>query len=137
MTTHDSQPVRPDLGDPEQISLLVDTFYARVRQDDLLAPVFVGQANVDWDEHLPKIAAFWCKLELGIPGFRGAPTQTHARLSSVEPFRAEQFGRWVALFHDTIDAGWAGPHAESIKDRAVMIAKVQSQMVPRAEPWMG
>jgi len=128
---------RPDLGDPDQIRVLVNTFYARVQRDDLLAPVFVDQAEVDWDEHLPKLAAFWCKLEFGMPGFHGAPTQTHSRLSSVAPFRAEQFARWVELFHNTIDAGWTGPHAESIKARATMIAKVQSQMVVGAETWNG
>jgi len=127
----------PDLDRPDEIAVLVKTFYARVATDDLLGPVFVDQAKVDWDEHLPKITAFWCKLELGLPGFNGAPTQKHTALSAVTPFRAEQFGRWVSLFHDTIDSGWAGPHADSIKARAVMIAKMQSQMVPTAEAWTG
>lgn len=125
----------PDLGDSEQIGRLVRTFYARVRQDDLLGPVFEDQAGVDWDEHVHKLTAFWCRLELGIPGFEGAPTRKHARLSARAPFRAEQFERWVSLFHDTIDRGWSGPHANSIKHRAVRIAIAQSRRVPTAEPW--
>ncbi|MEM7167536.1 MAG: group III truncated hemoglobin [Planctomycetota bacterium] len=128
-------PSLPDLGSLQEIARLVATFYARVAVDDLLAPVFVEQAAVNWDEHLPKITAFWCKLELGIPGFRGAPTQAHAKHAAVEPFRAEQFERWIQLFHDTVDAGWAGNHADSIKERAVMIATVQSRLVPNAEEW--
>jgi len=115
--------------------VLVETFYERVREDDLLGPVFLDQAVVDWGEHLPKLTAFWCQLELGIPGFHGLPTQKHSALSSVRPFRAEQFGRWVALFHDTVDGGWAGPRAESIKSRAEQIAKLQSRIVQGAEPW--
>jgi hemoglobin len=126
-----------DLGNPDEIADLVKTFYARVAEDDLLAPVFVGQAAVEWDHHLPKIIAFWCKVELGLPGYYGAPTPKHAALSAVTPFRAEQFARWVGLFHDTVDRGWEGPHAESIKARAVMIAKAQSRIVPNAEPWDG
>ncbi len=79
----------------------------------------------------------WCAVELGIPGFSGAPTRKHAALSSVTPFRAEQFSRWVGLLHDTIDRFWSGPHAESIKNRAVMIARAQSRIVPNAERWDG
>ncbi len=127
----------PDLSTPEEILALMRIFYARVRADELLRPVFVDQADIDWDEHIPKIGAFWCQLELGIRGFHGNPTQKHIEHSAVEPFRAEQFGRWVSLFHDTIDAGWAGPHAKSIKARAVMIAKAQSRLVPTAEDWSG
>lgn len=125
----------PDLDDPEQIALLMEDFYARVRGDDLLAPVFLLQASVDWGEHLPKLTAFWCQLELGIPGFHGLPTQKHSALSREEPFRAEQFGRWVALFHDTVDEGWRGPRADSIKARAAQIARLQSRVVEGAEPW--
>ena len=128
---------RPDLSGPKEIADLVATFYKRVESDDLLGPVFVRQARVNWTEHLPKITAFWCKLEHGMPGFNGAPTQKHNALSSVEAFRAEQFERWVALFHDTVDSGWAGPHAESIKARAVAIAKAQSMIVVGAEQWNG
>ncbi|MFT5290220.1 MAG: hemoglobin [Planctomycetota bacterium] len=125
----------PDLDCPDQIEDLVRIFYQRVSEDDLLSPVFVGQAAVDWDEHVPKITAFWCKLELGLPGFNGVPTQKHAALSAVQPFRSEQFARWIWLFHDTVDSGWEGPHVESIKARAVMVARMQSQVVPTAEAW--
>lgn len=133
--TDSHTPALPDLSSPDEIAALVRTFYARVAVDDLLAPVFVDQAAVDWDEHLPKITAFWCKMELGIPGYAGAPTEQHTRHSDVEPFRAQQFARWVSLFHDTIDTAWAGPHADSIKARAVMIASIQSRIVESAEEW--
>ena len=125
----------PDLDSPDEIEELVRVFYARVAEDPLLGPVFVRQAAVDWDEHLVTLTAFWCGLELGLPGFEGDPTGQHAALSSARPFRAVQFERWVSLFHDTIDSGWEGPHAASIKARAVAIARIQSRTVARAEAW--
>lgn len=140
MSPHNAEPLDPsvpDLSTPEELSQLVETFYAHVAKDDLLAPVFVDQAQVDWDEHLPRITAFWCQLELGIAGYAFQPTQKHTALAAVMPFRAEQFQRWVDLFHATIDAGWQGPHAESIKARAVAIAKAQSMVVKGADPWHG
>jgi hemoglobin len=129
--------VGSDLDTPDEIARLVKTFYHRVAVDDLLAPVFVDQAQVNWEEHLPRLIAFWCQLELGIAGYAFQPTQKHTALSNAIPFRAEQFQRWVDLFHHTVDNGWHGPHAESIKDRAVHIARAQSMVVPSAEPWGG
>lgn len=125
----------PDLAVPAEVERLVRTFYDRVQADDLLGPVFVDQARVDWDEHIPKLTAFWCAIGLGIPGFKGSPTQKHSILSREKPFKAAQFERWVSLFHDTIDQGWAGPVAEKIKERAVAIAKLQSRLVFGSEPW--
>lgn len=125
----------PDLDSPDELRRLVERFYARVAEDDLLRPVFVDQAQVNWPEHHAKITAFWAKLELGIPGFVGSPTQRHADLAEVAPLRAEQFGRWIELFHDTIRGGWRGDHADSIMVRSWTIAEAQSRIVPGAEPW--
>ena len=125
----------PDLDRPREISELVQIFYARIATDELLGPVFTQQADVDWREHHETLTAFWCQLELGIRGFHGAPTQKHSALSKEIPFRREQFARWVWLFHDTVDSGWEGPHAESIKAKASMIARVQSKVVENAEAW--
>ncbi|MFT5733589.1 MAG: hemoglobin [Planctomycetota bacterium] len=133
----DAAATLPDLSTPEEIDRLVRTFYDRVAVDDLLAPVFVDQAKVDWEEHLPRLIGFWCQLELGISRYTFQPTQKHTELSNAISFRAEQFQRWVDLFHGTIDTGWSGPHAESIKDRAIVIAKAQSMVVPSAEDWVG
>ena len=37
---------------------LVDTFYARVRRDDRIGPVFNAAVD-DWPEHLERLGAFW------------------------------------------------------------------------------
>jgi hemoglobin len=117
------------------VAEFVGRFYSRVAEDPLLGPIFVGQANVDWDEHIPRLTAFWCKIELGIPGFSGAPTAKHSALSRVQPFEARHFERWIQLFTETIEGGWSGPRVESMIARAVQIAQVQSRAVERAEPW--
>ena len=52
---------------------MVRRFYADVAQDDLLGPMFNDVAQVDWSEHLPKLAAFWCRALLGHAGVRGQP----------------------------------------------------------------
>lgn len=77
------------------IAEVVDTFYGRVRQDTLLAPVFAKVDN--WDEHLVKLRAFWSSVVLMSGRYHGQPMQAHFPLS-IEP---QHFDRWLALFEQT------------------------------------
>ncbi len=67
-----------DLDSPEQIGEMVRRFYAKVTADDLLGPMFNEVAQVDWELHLPKLTAFWCRALLGHVGYRGNPFRAHA-----------------------------------------------------------
>ena len=42
----------------EDVSLLVRTFYAKVRKDELLGPIFNGIIK-DWETHLELLTDFW------------------------------------------------------------------------------
>ena len=78
------------------ISELVDTFYGRVRQDPLLAPVFARVEN--WDEHLATLRKFWSSSVVLMSGqYHGRPMQAHFPLS-IDP---SHFDRWLALFEQT------------------------------------
>ncbi len=56
---------------------LVHAFYARVRGDDLLGPVFAAVV-ADWDAHLNKMCAFWSSVTLLTGSYKGTPMQAHA-----------------------------------------------------------
>ena len=122
-----------DLDTPERIGELVPQFYERVAVDGLLGPIFVDVAGVDWEEHLPKLIAFWCQMILGIRGFQGSPAAKHVATSLRHPFTLAHFDRWIELFHDTIDRSWKGPKADEIKERSVQIARYQAQLVGAGE----
>jgi len=80
-----------------EISRLVHAFYARVRQDAALGPIF--QAHVeDWDLHLAKLVDFWSSILLRTGRFNGTPMPKHAALPGLD---ASLFERWLALFRDT------------------------------------
>ena len=101
----------------EDIRLFVNEFYGKVREDELVGPVF---ANVitNWQPHLEKMYAFWNAVLFGAPGFKGNPFAKHAPL----PIAPEHFGRWLELFAETIDANFTGPMAEETKQRAGLMA---------------
>ena len=122
MTTTDLD--RHDITGRTDIVRLVDTFYDRVRADDLLGPIFDDIANVDWAVHLPKMYAFWDSVLFGTPGFKGNPLAVHRALAGKATLTAREFGRWVSLFHDSVDEAFAGPMADEAKRRASRIAVV-------------
>jgi len=107
-----------DIESEADIRLLVDEFYAAIRGDELLNPIFTDVAQVDWEKHLPKMYSFWNAMILGKPGYAGRPFPLH----SVLPVGAEHFERWVALFRTTVDRLFAGSFAQRAKDAAASIA---------------
>lgn len=95
--TRDSHPKAPgaSVGITEaMIKVLVHTFYARVRSDPLLGPIF-NRAIEDWDAHLDKLCAFWSSVTLMTGRYKGAPMKVHADLPEIAP---AHFERWLALF---------------------------------------
>jgi hemoglobin len=81
------------------IRLLVDNFYARVRRDQALAPIFAAAIAEDaWPAHLEKMYAFWSSVMLTSGRYKGDPVTTHRKVSGVEP---PMFGSWLDLFEAT------------------------------------
>ena len=89
---------KPQPLDEAGIARLVDTFYARVRQDDLLGPVF-DDAVHDWPAHLRTLTDFWCSVALRAQRYRGNPMGVHRGLSGIEE---AHFQRWLALWRETV-----------------------------------
>jgi hemoglobin len=76
---------------------LVHAFYARVRRDPALGPIFNREVQ-DWDAHLAKLCDFWSSVTLMTGRFKGAPMAVHSQLPDI---RATHFARWLHLFRQT------------------------------------
>src|SRR5579884_2669717 len=81
----------------EMVADLVPAFYAKVRQDPLIGPIFNREVG-DWDEHLAKLCDFWSSVLLMTGRFHGQPMAVHVRIPEIAP---EHFERWLALFEET------------------------------------
>ena len=122
----------PDIDSREDIERLVDSFYGLIRADDLLGPIFDDVARVDWEEHLPKMYAFWDAVLFGTAGFKGNPLGVHLQLAQLTPLGADEFDRWLALFEASVDRQFGGPVAGEAKQRAARIAVVMQQHIHAA-----
>ena len=81
-----------------QLTSLVDRFYGKVREDDVLGPVF-GDAISDWPHHLGKMVDFWSSVMLTTGRYKGNPLMMH--LKHVAKIRPDMFGRWLDLWRET------------------------------------
>ena len=78
------------------IERLVREFYARIRTDAVLAPIFEARIR-DWEPHLAQMCAFWSSVALMSGRYHGTPMAKHMPL----PVDADHFDRWLALFAET------------------------------------
>jgi hemoglobin len=78
------------------IERLVHAFYAKVRADEMLAPVFEARIH-DWEPHLAQMCAFWSSVALMTGRYHGTPMAKHMPL----PVDAGHFDRWLRLFEAT------------------------------------
>lgn len=82
--------------DEALIDTLVEGFYARVREDELIGPVFAARVQ-DWAPHLAQMKLFWSSVALSTGAYQGRPMPKHLPL----PIDARHFDRWLQLFSDT------------------------------------
>jgi len=81
------------------VDQLVERFYAKVRLDPRLGPVFETALGPDgWPGHLATLKDFWASVLQGAGRYKGSPMATHARLPALTE---DLFAPWLALFHQT------------------------------------
>jgi len=102
------------------VKQLVDTFYEKVREDELLNPIFNNLIQEHWPEHLEKMYRFWQTILLEEHTYFGSPFVPHAKL----PVKKEHFDRWLQLFYSNTDNQFNGEKAEEAKWRAKKMAEM-------------
>jgi hemoglobin len=116
--------IKKDIQDKEDIVLLVNTFYNKVNNNDIIGPIFNEVMKVDWNHHLPKMYAFWGGIILNESGYAGNPIQVHLEISKQTVMSNSQFDEWIKLFEATIHELFEGERAEETIKRAKNIALV-------------
>ena len=91
--------MKKDITQLDDIKLLVNTFYDKVREDDLLKDIFNEVIQDKWSIHLEKMYRFWETVLLENHTYYGGPFAPHAKL----PVTKEHFDRWKLLFFQTLN----------------------------------
>jgi hemoglobin len=113
------------------VQKLVNRFYTKVREDEMLAPVFNERIQYRWPQHLEKMYRFWQTVLLDEHTYYGAPFPPHAKL----PVEHAHFERWVALFNQSVDELFGGVKAEEAKWRGQKMARMFEIKIGQTGIW--
>jgi hemoglobin len=106
--------------------------------DEKIGWLFTDVAELDLEEHIPKIAAFWATNLLGAKSYKGGAFGVHGRLhEKAGGLEQAHFERWLVLWCQTVDELFDGPLAAAAKVHALRVANAfygRLQMYPVAGP---
>lgn len=112
--------IKHDIETLDDVKLMVNTFYDRIRENEVLGPIFNEKIQDRWPQHLEKMYRFWQTILLSEHTYNGAPFPPHARL----PIDETHFVIWVKTFSSTVDEFFLGPNAEEAKKRGTLMAAI-------------
>jgi hemoglobin len=107
----------PDISEA-QISALVETFYAKARQDPEIGPIFAAVVD-DWPHHLAVLKDFWSSVLLATGRYKGDPVSRHLQIGIDRP----HFDRWLALFAETAREVLSPESATQVIQKSRLIAR--------------
>ncbi len=109
------------------VSLLVRSFYAKVKTHENLGPIF-NYIVKDWETHLERLTDFWemVLLQTGPGAGKFNPVPVHKEVDRESPTAIEQFhfGNWLELWFSTLDEHFEGEHATYAKEHARKMAHI-------------
>ena len=105
--------------DADHIDRFVEAFYGKVREDDLLGPIFAERIAA-WPPHLARMKTFWRSVLHNSGEFAGNPMLKHIAIPGLD---LAHFSRWLELFYATLREREPTSEATAlVGERARMIA---------------
>ena len=113
-----------DILNRDDIALLVNSFYEKVKRNERIGYIFSDVAKVDWEHHLPIMYDFWENVLFHTGTYARNAIAVHKNLNQLTALNRDHFAEWLMLWKETVDELFDGPNAELIKQRATSIATV-------------
>ena len=104
----------------EGLNRVVTAFYARIRRDAELGPIF-NDAIQDWPEHLEKLTDFWSSVMLTSGRYKGRPVPAH--LKHADRITPQLFQRWLKIWAETTNELMEPDAAQALQAKAARIAE--------------
>ena len=123
MSASDRAQIRADAAPftDEEIDLLVETFYARIRRPPPLGPIFEAAIGEDgWPKALAALKDFWAAVLNTSGRYKGQPMVVHHHVDGITE---GLFTPWLGLFHQTCADLFDAPRAAVIGQKAERLAK--------------
>jgi hemoglobin len=126
--------LKKEIESREDIELLVDEFYKKVRKDEVLSYIFNEAIEINWEEHMPIMADFWESIILDNPIYHRNAMHVHMDLNQKVPLKHEHFEQWKNLFFETLKEYFSGPRFPELTKRIESIASLMEYKVSNSDP---
>ena len=101
-----------DLDTPRNIDSFVASFYEKLLKDDIMAPIFLRDANIDVSAHLPTISLYWQKMLWGDRQYDTNMMKKHRAINVKKRFKTIHYQRWIGYFEQTAKEYFEGDYTE-------------------------
>jgi hemoglobin len=116
--------MKGDIKSRKDVEHLINSFYDKVKKDEVIGFIFNDVAKVNWEKHLPIIYDFWESIIFSTGNYSGNPMLVHLHLNRLIPLTKQHFDQWLKLFTQTVDELFKGKTATLTKERALNIATI-------------
>jgi hemoglobin len=121
--------MKTDIKNKDDIAILVNAFYLKVKADPVIGYLFAEVAGVNWEKHLPIMYDFWDNVLFHTGNFDGNPMMKHRILNQKSTLTEVHFKHWTKLWKKTVDDLFEGEKANEVKVRATNISKLMMNKV--------
>ncbi|WP_439569974.1 group III truncated hemoglobin [Sphingopyxis sp.] len=104
----------------QDLARVIPAFYARVRDDEILGPIF-NNAIGDWPHHLDKLQAFWSSVMMASGRYKGQPMVAHLRHAT--DMTGDNFARWLLLWAAVTSELLGAEAADAMQLKAAKISE--------------
>src|SRR6188768_2110504 len=108
--------MKRDIENRKGVEQLINSFYNKVKQDDLIGFIFNDVAKVNWEKHLPGMYDFWESIIFLNNKYYGNPMEVHMYLNHRVQLKKKHFKRWLNLLAETVDKLFEGKRANLVKE---------------------
>ena len=126
-----------DIENRSDIELLLNRFYTKVFEDDLISHFFKEVVPLDLETHIPVIADFWESVLLDAKGYRKNVMEVHLNISQKSKIEKKHLDRWAKLFTETVNDLFEGHRATIAKQRAASIVTMMNIKINHPNPLKG
>lgn len=111
-----------DIETKEDITFLMDAFYTKMLDDEVVGYIFTEVTQLDLEKHLPSLTNFWENMLLTQNEYKKNVMDIHIQLNAKEKLLPLHFSRWLELLTETVKSNFKGDKAERMLNSARNIA---------------
>jgi len=120
VTTTGDRLLRFEEVNENSIHAMVHTFYGCIREHPRLGEIFERRLEGRWQEHLPRMEAFWQSVLMKNGAYKGKPVPAHLKQKELV---SADYGEWLAVFRPVVRELFVPDLADEIVTVAERIAQ--------------